>query len=428
MSRLNRDREENNIRETHDRDEEAARNGDGDGEQDDLEDENDDVNDDDVQEDDQERHDFFIEVPEDFIEDDFNLCGLNAIVPHYNEALDMVLDLEVEDGSADGETDGRPPTPPTTILPDGSRSASMSPAPHPTNTAPSTSRPPTSAVDYSASLLYSLVHARYLLTKPGLATMAERYANGEFGTCPRVMCRGANVVPLGRNEAAGVEAVKTWCPRCGDVYTPKEAKYHTVDGASFGPTFPHLLFLTYPELVAPDSIVLPESSRRSSPALAGTVQVRAQGLTPSELSGHVQSVSVAPAAQGRSGRATSDSDSGAEAAQRSLSGPARRRSGQITSSVATASVITGGPNAGQTVTFAPATGDLFAYQPKVFGFRMSERARTGPRMGWLRYRPHLDETPPERQIPTTGNRNGFSGPVQGRRGQAVGRSTVRDVE
>ncbi|KAJ3335676.1 casein kinase 2 regulatory subunit [Gonapodya sp. JEL0774] len=130
MPRPTLDRDESNLTE-HDDEDEAARNGDGDGEQGDIEDEEEDVQEEVVQEDDQEElssdsydssgtsgtssaiswiswfctlpgHDFFIEVPEDFIEDDFNLCGLNAIVPHYNEALDMVLDLEVEEGSGDG--------------------------------------------------------------------------------------------------------------------------------------------------------------------------------------------------------------------------------------------------------------------------------------------------------------------------------------
>jgi casein kinase II subunit beta len=36
----------------------------------------------------------FAEVSEDFIEDDFNLTGLNALVPFYREALEMVLDVE----------------------------------------------------------------------------------------------------------------------------------------------------------------------------------------------------------------------------------------------------------------------------------------------------------------------------------------------
>jgi casein kinase II subunit beta len=39
-------------------------------------------------------HEYFCEVAEEFIEDDFNLTGLNAMVPFFREALEMVLDVE----------------------------------------------------------------------------------------------------------------------------------------------------------------------------------------------------------------------------------------------------------------------------------------------------------------------------------------------
>lgn len=39
-------------------------------------------------------HEYFCEVAEDFIEDDFNLTGLNVMVPFWKEAMEMVLDME----------------------------------------------------------------------------------------------------------------------------------------------------------------------------------------------------------------------------------------------------------------------------------------------------------------------------------------------
>ncbi|KAJ3188114.1 casein kinase 2 regulatory subunit, partial [Entophlyctis luteolus] len=130
-----------------------------------------------------EGHEYFIEVPEEFIKDDFNLTGLNTLVLQYNEALDMILDLEIE------------------------------PAPTPAQQ---------SLYESSAEMLYGLIHQRFLLTKGGLGVMAERLIESEFGVCPRAGCGGAPVLPCGRSDQPNVDTVKLFCARCCDVYHPRE--------------------------------------------------------------------------------------------------------------------------------------------------------------------------------------------------------------
>jgi len=88
--------------------------------------------------------------------------------------------------------------------------------------------------------------------------MYNKYAAKDFGTCPLVQCAGQPVLPVGLKDDMGADTVKTYCPKCGQIYHPPPVRGRSgnasgVDGASFGTTFPHLFLMTFHNLV-PDPL------------------------------------------------------------------------------------------------------------------------------------------------------------------------------
>ncbi|ABN64232.2 casein kinase II, regulatory (beta) subunit [Scheffersomyces stipitis CBS 6054] len=174
-------------------------------------------------------HDYFVPVAQEFIEDDFNLTGLSSQVPYYREALYTILDYQVE--TAEDHPDEK------AIL-NGSHS----------NNNTKTELPNKALLARSAELLYGLIHARYIISKPGLTAMASKFERNEFGSCPRYFCDGMHLIPVGSTDMAGQETVRLYCPCCNDIYIPSSSRYLNIDGAFFGTTFPGLLVKMFPEI------------------------------------------------------------------------------------------------------------------------------------------------------------------------------------
>jgi len=155
-------------------------------------------------------NEYFCEVDEEYILDRFNLTGLNSEVHRYGMALDLITDAFGVDE-----------------LDEATRES----------------------VEGAARHLYGLIHARYIITSRGLAKMLDKYKKADFGRCPRVLCNTQPLLPVGLSDTPYSKAVKLYCARCEDIYSPKSSRHGTIDGAYFGTTFPHMLFMVYPNMV-----------------------------------------------------------------------------------------------------------------------------------------------------------------------------------
>lgn len=146
----------------------------------------------------QPRNQYFCEVSDCFMGDEFNLTGLSHLVGRYKEALELILDLEHEN---------------PVLLPD------------------------IPTINQSGELLYGLIHARYIITRQGLMAMLQKYKNSHFGRCPRVLCDRTGLLPIGRYDIPGYETVRLYCPCCRDIYMPASEQFLGIDGAFFGSSF-----------------------------------------------------------------------------------------------------------------------------------------------------------------------------------------------
>ena len=100
----------------------------------------------------------------------------------------------------------------------------------------------------AAEMLYSLVHARYMLTSKGLEKLFKKYKEGFYGSCPRYYCEKTTVLPIGMSNKLGQGNVKTYCPSCEDIYHTELPGNEPADGASFGTSLPQMFFMAYPAL------------------------------------------------------------------------------------------------------------------------------------------------------------------------------------
>jgi len=150
-------------------------------------------------------NEFFVEVDDEYVQDDFNLTGLSQIVPYYDDALSIILDEDEQDQF--NEEDGP-------------------------------------MLEGATQMLYGLIHARFLQTNRGIQALYDKYSTGIYGICWNEACEKEKryVIPVG-SDVVGQSSVSVFCPSCGECYTPRAPKLQIIDGAYFGSSAAHMLTL-----------------------------------------------------------------------------------------------------------------------------------------------------------------------------------------
>ncbi|KAH8585071.1 casein kinase ii regulatory subunit [Cryptosporidium sp. chipmunk genotype I] len=159
-------------------------------------------------------HYFFIVIPSEYTRDAFNLYGLRQYFPkNYDSLIELILSSNIPD--EDDLVD-----------------------------------PALQDLHREAGELYGLIHARYITTPRGLQIMKHKYDKGCFGKCPRVLCNGYKVLPVGITNELRSRRVRVYCPNCQEAYDPRNVNLIDIDGAFFGTSFPHIFLQVYPEYIS----------------------------------------------------------------------------------------------------------------------------------------------------------------------------------
>jgi len=107
--------------------------------------------------------------------------------------------------------------------------------------------------------VYGLIHKRFINTPLGLGLIREKFLDGVYGYCPRILCNKQVLLPVGLSEDMRYSQVKVFCPLCQEVYKPRDIfygeqigkkiyKFDLPDGVFFGTSFPQTFLLHFPDL------------------------------------------------------------------------------------------------------------------------------------------------------------------------------------
>ena len=148
-----------------------------------------------------EENDWILRIPEDFIDDGFNLFGLEEKINNFDESISII---QGEYSDSDIEVN-----------------------------------------EEEVTQAYYAIHSRYIISPSGLEEMKELFENKKFGICPRLECQGQAVLPYGISDLFGQDRTYIYCPCCQDIYEPYNSSILNLDGSAFGSNFATLFISTF---------------------------------------------------------------------------------------------------------------------------------------------------------------------------------------
>lgn len=187
-------------------------------------------------------HELFCRIPDDYLCDSFNYAQLDEHIDHLQAAWNLItgnrirrqLQLIIDCAHLQSTSS-------LLLLPE--------------------------IVQLAAEKLYGMLHARFVLSSDGCALVKERMLAVHYGTCRRVHCDGAPLVPCGLSDQLKHGTVKFYCGRCDDVFEPQHQRHRKLDGAYFGTSLPHMLYMMYPRFR--DSSAVVASAPPPKPTVVG---------------------------------------------------------------------------------------------------------------------------------------------------------------
>ncbi|KAK8890468.1 hypothetical protein M9Y10_035244 [Tritrichomonas musculus] len=166
-------------------------------------------------------HNWLAVVDDSYINDNFNLFGIPEMIPNFFTALKVLkgeINLDSTKSIASSQKENANNGGENTNLDlnqktgnDNNNSAIGNNDVKPKEELPAN-------IEQTCIDAYNVIHSRFIQSTKGLQIMRRKFEAGIFGTCPRFLCNGQNLLPFGSSMRVSKAPARSYCPLCHDVY------------------------------------------------------------------------------------------------------------------------------------------------------------------------------------------------------------------